>query len=299
MKANLLALDSSGEFEKFCKALLNKEFPRFQAFSAPDEGMDGFDSDSNTVFQMYFPERQPRKDKIEKDIAKARLIPGLKHWVLLIPKDPTPTFRRSILEQAQIRSCAFDIDIWGQTKIHELLARHPEVRNEYFSSELRDALRKLAKGKAPRQGDAALGTEITAEQATELKEWILKLADENSKRKRRKGSIVAEYSEFNARFNISSFGLLPATQFLTARKYLETKFYARRQGETRISQRNRFVSIIKTIQRALRIPDHEYRQTLYGLTGKSSTTDMSIEEVEKVAREFRSRQGRVSVRNLK
>ncbi len=71
MAVNLMLLDEKG-FEEMCQALLGEEYPRFQAFSAPDLGMDGYDSDSRTVFQAYFPEREPRKDKILTDIEKAK-----------------------------------------------------------------------------------------------------------------------------------------------------------------------------------------------------------------------------------
>ena len=93
MRVNLLALDSEKKFEEFCQSLLKDEFPRFQAFSAPDMGMDGYESESETIFQVYFPEQAPRRDKICNDLDKAKGNSwGCKRWVLLLPKNPTPHF---------------------------------------------------------------------------------------------------------------------------------------------------------------------------------------------------------------
>jgi hypothetical protein len=88
---NLLELRDGGRFESFCKSLLREEYPRFQAYSAPDAGMDGYDVQTETVFQFYYPEGAPRKDKIASDIRKV-LASGasFKHWILILPKDPTP-----------------------------------------------------------------------------------------------------------------------------------------------------------------------------------------------------------------
>jgi len=91
---DLLELKTGERFENFCKALMTEYCGRFQAFSAPDSGVDGYDEDTGTVFQFYFPERAPRKDKIVRDIQKILSSQSRPNaWVLLIPKDPSPVQR--------------------------------------------------------------------------------------------------------------------------------------------------------------------------------------------------------------
>ena len=154
---NLLLLESERRFEEFCQALLREEFPRFQAFSPPDAGMDGYESDLQTIFQAYFPEGAPRRDKIRADLEKARQHrERCKRWVLLLPKNPTLALLRW-LEKNEQPSCAFKIEVWGKTEISARLRKHPDVKEQFFPSEWRKELRRIAKGKGPCEGDAAPG----------------------------------------------------------------------------------------------------------------------------------------------
>jgi hypothetical protein len=129
MRDNLLSLCRE-EFEKLCQALLREEYPKLQPFSAPDKGMDAYDPDSHTIFQVYFPERNPRTDKVAADLKKADKGPRpCEHWVLLLPKDPTPSFMDWI-ENKQKPHHPFGIAVWGSTEIHRLLRNHPTVRKD-------------------------------------------------------------------------------------------------------------------------------------------------------------------------
>lgn len=161
MRPNLLMLDEKS-FEELCQALLHEEFPRFQAFSAPDLGMDGYDPDSGTLFQCYFPEREPRKDKVAADLEKAKRQPcTCKRWVLLLPKNPTALFDRWLRTDQQA-CCSFPLEVWGKTEILRVLRKHPKVKAEYFPSDMEKLVKEIARGKVPRAGDAASGQEISA-----------------------------------------------------------------------------------------------------------------------------------------
>jgi hypothetical protein len=189
---NLLELKTGERFENFCKALLTEHCARFQAFSAPDSGVDGYHEGTETVFQFYFPERAPRKDKILRDIQKilsSKFRP--KAWVLVIPKDPSPAQKSWIetgLKDSLIRG-----DIWGVTKIDQLLRTYPRVREEFFPTEIRRELRRLAKGKKPCPGDADGLQAISSDESEELRQLLAGLAEESAARKRRK-PVPADYS---------------------------------------------------------------------------------------------------------
>lgn len=294
MRVNLLVFESEKNFEEFCQALLKEELSHFQAFSAPDLGMDGYDQDSETIFQAYFPERAPRQDKIRNDLekAKANSCP-CKRWVLLLPKNATPPLLRWIYRDQQ-PLFPFTLEVWGRTEILALLRKHPKVREAYFPTELRVELQRLAKGKRPGARDAGPGEEVSPDQAAELKTIILRLAEQEAARKRRKprsSDFGREYGEFKSHFMLSSYDRLPSAVYLEARRYLESKLYARRGGETRAQERNRLVAGIHAIQKKLQMSDVRYRQTLVETAGRASSREMDIDEPKRVFQRFKYFQG--------
>ena len=293
MAINLQRLEYPQRFEEFCKDLLAAEIPGFQSYSGADEGIDGYHHDSQTIFQFYFPERAPERRKVKQDLDKAHRHPwGCKTWILLLPKDPSIKFERW-LQKEQQKLYDFKILLWGRTPILKLLRKHLRVKESYFPSEVKQALRKLAKGKRPRSGDAAPGLEVTSEQREELREWIKALAEQEAKKKRRKPRdeyYRREYNEFNAKFEISEFSKFPGSKFGEARKHLEEKFYARRGRETKRARSQRRRDGIHAIKTKLRMTNTEYKQHLLQITGKDSTKEMSVQEMEKVFREFRRMQ---------
>lgn len=302
MRRNLITLGGE-RFEELCQALLQLEIPRFQAFSPPDGGMDGYDSDTKTIYQVYFPEREPRRDKIAGDLAKAMKTLGeggmCDCWILLIPKNPTRPFTQWF-ERLQ-PEYPFKLEVWGKTKIEALLTKHKPIRDTFFPTELRDEIRRWKKGKWPKPGDAEPAREISAEQREELRGWINKLAEQEAKKKRRglrRTDFENEYGELLARFKVSSYDLLPSDKFLDARRYLNEKYYARRQGQTQIRERFQKAGGIHAIQKDLHMGDKKYRALLRQLTGKTSTEDMDIKELRKVFKYFRERQDAAQVSRL-
>lgn len=291
---NLLELREGMRFESFCKALLAEEFPRFQPFSPPDGGVDGYDDESETVFQFYLPEGTPRKDKIVGDIDKALNSGGrFKRWILLLPKDPTPAqlgWVKTALSSTEIQGL-----IWGKTKIEALLRQHPAVRASFFPTEVRRAVQRMAKGKRPCAGDAEDWQAIDAEQREELRGLINDLVEEEARRKRRKPA-SADYSrafgEFNSYFKLSSLDRLKRNLVGEARRYLETKLYARRQGDSKAIQRKRRMDGIHGIKQALGLSDAAYRRELMAVTGASSLRELSSEQMENVFQHFRTMQRR-------
>lgn len=291
MKVKLLTLGSPETFEKFCRLLLAAEFSRFQPFSAPDRGLDGYDSDSNTIFQFYFPEGHPRRDKILKDLKKIEPR-TCANWNLLLPKDPTPHLIEWIHKTQ--KGLTFKIEVWGETRLLQLLLKHKDVQEQFFPTELHRELKRLAKGKKPKSGDADSGAEVRPELAAELRQLMGSIAEENASRRKRRAQgadYSREYAEFNAHFELSSYERLPMGRFIEARRYLEQKRYARRQGESASRERRRCVAGIKAIQKELRIKDQEYRRILLEIGGGASTSDLDLASLRKVFHHFRHRQG--------
>ena len=293
MHINLLRLETESRFEEFCQALLREEYDHLVSLSAPDRGMDAYDPDHRTIFQAYFPERSPRKDKIQGDLEKAaREAWTCDQWVLLLPKDPTPALRDWLTAQQPRHS--FRLTIWGKTEILRLLARHRSVREAYFPTELGTELRRLAKGKRPRAGDALPGAAIAPEHREELREWINELAEAAAERKHRKPQgydFQREWGELDAHFDISGIDRLPEKKYAEAREYLQQKFYARRTGEPQRATRYRLVGGIKALQKKLNLDDATYRAILQELTGKTSTTQMDNKELTVVRKHLQGIEG--------
>jgi hypothetical protein len=289
---NLLELREGMRFESFCKALLREKFPRFQGFSPPDGGIDGYDDESETVFQFYFPEGAPRKDKVIADIQKVLNSGGrFKAWVLILPKDPSPA--QSAWVDTAFSGTPIRREIWGKTQIEKLLRDFPAVRDEFFPTEVRRTIKRLAKGKKPCTGDAEEWQAINAEECEGLRELVESLAEEGAKRKRRKvlGSDYSrEYGEFNSHFKLSAYDRLNRSLMGDARRYLEQKLYARRQGESKSGQRKRRIDGIHGIKQALRIDDAEYRRELLAITGSDSLRELNLEQLEMVFQRLKTRQ---------
>jgi hypothetical protein len=297
---NLLKLENGERFEIFCKALLTEHCTRFQAFSAPDSGVDGYDEDTETVFQFYFPERAPLKNKILRDIQKilsSQFRP--KAWILVIPKDPSPA-QKSWVETG-LKDSFICGEIWGATKIDQMLRAYPRVREEFFPTEIRKELRRLAKGEKPRPGDADGLQVISGDESEELRQLIIGLAEESAARKRRKpqpADYSREYSEFKSHFELSSYDRLNKAKMGTARRYLQQKLLARRNGETARQTRQRYLDGIHAIANKLHLSKPEYRSELNTITGCASLNDMDMDQLALVFKEFRKRQGLLESQSL-
>ena len=77
-------------FHELCRDLMSAEYPRFQSYdgSGGDEGIDGYDPESETLFQFHYPRRGLRKDKLMKYLEQAKRHP-IRRWVLVTSQDPT------------------------------------------------------------------------------------------------------------------------------------------------------------------------------------------------------------------
>lgn len=120
-------------FHELCRDLLTEEFPRLQTYegSGGDEGIDGYDCDSGTVFQFHMPKLSIRKDKLVKYLESARKHP-MRRWALVTTKDLTVSVSRW-LEGAK-PNYNFKIEVWGPARVNALLNKHPKVAERYSNA---------------------------------------------------------------------------------------------------------------------------------------------------------------------
>jgi hypothetical protein len=90
---------------------------------------------------------------------------------------------------------------------------------------------------------------------------------------------------------VSSYDRIPSAKFLEARRYIEKKHYGRRRSDRQEMERHRYISGIKAIQNKLKMGDKQYRNILVEITGKSSTTEMDIDEIAQAFKRFKGLQG--------
>ncbi len=218
---------------------------------------------------------------------------------MVIPKDPSPA--QKFWVETGLRDSLIRGDIWGSTKIDQLLRAYPKVREEFFPTEIRRELRRLAKGKKPCAGDADGLQAISSDESEELRQLIVGLAEETAARKRRKpvpADYSKEYAEFKSYFKLSSYDRLNKEEMGTARRYLQQKLLARRNGETARQRRQRYLDGIHAIASKLRLSKPDYRNELHAITGCTSLSDMNIKQLDLVFRAFREKQTVLEAQSL-
>ena len=90
-------------FHELCRDLMSAEYPRFQSYdgSGGDEGIDGYDPESETLFQFHYPRRGLRKDKLMKYLEAGEKTP---HSALGSCHEPRPnSWSQSVARLYKIR----------------------------------------------------------------------------------------------------------------------------------------------------------------------------------------------------
>jgi hypothetical protein len=119
-------------FHELCRDLMSAENPRFQSFdgSGGDEGIDGYEPESGTLFQFHFPKRGLRKDKLAKYLEQAKRHP-IRRWVLVTSQDPTVHVNRWL--DSVKREYKFEIQVWGPATVYRLIGKHRDIATRYFA----------------------------------------------------------------------------------------------------------------------------------------------------------------------
>ena len=141
------------EFQRFCSMLLSAEFPEFQSIddSGGDLGIDGYIADDK-IFQCYCPEKPQKitdkdfKDKIDDSIEKAVKTIRTRKLNIQTFVFVTPNNLRSdviIHLEKQSKENSLKGISYAETKLAELLAKHPHVQTQFPLFVLPDIAAKL------------------------------------------------------------------------------------------------------------------------------------------------------------
>jgi hypothetical protein len=83
-----------------------------------------------------------------------------------------------------------------------------------------------------------------------------------------------------------------------ARRYLQQKLLARRNGETSRQTRQRYLDGIHAIANKLHLSKPEYRRELNAIARCASLNDMNMDQLALVFKEFRKRQDVLEAQSL-
>lgn len=131
------------DFQELCSELVLREYPEAKPVEGigGDAGLDIYEgispSKPKVIWQaklFYNPLRQAQKRQIFDSFKKVVDLPGLKKWILCLPRNLNPheqEWLQSLRTPAKGVSPVF-IDWWGETKLRELLLRHPDIAMEFF-----------------------------------------------------------------------------------------------------------------------------------------------------------------------
>jgi hypothetical protein len=130
--ADLDLLKYPQRFHELCRDLLSAEYPRFQSFdgSGGDEGMDGYEPESGTLFQFHYPKRGLRRDKLAKYLEQAKRH-RIRRWVLVTSQDLTVRLSRWL--DSMKPECNFEIEVWGPATVYRLIEKNRAIATMYFA----------------------------------------------------------------------------------------------------------------------------------------------------------------------
>ena len=117
---------------------------------------DGFRLVGDTIYQAYGPERRESgrvKSKIDDSLKKAldlrsSKFPKLVRLVFLTPFDLTIEQHHYLQREGAAGS--LKVESWGESRLLSVLAKHPEVKNEFSEMLLPDIVNELRRLRQPR-----------------------------------------------------------------------------------------------------------------------------------------------------
>lgn len=136
-------------FQEMCSQLVLREHPETKPVEGAggDGGVDLYIGKSPTVFQTVWqakffldPLKASQKRQIVASFDKVKDKPGLNRWILCLPRNLNPAEQRWFydLSRSKSRSNAkayfLVADWWGESKLRELLMKHPDIALEFFPS---------------------------------------------------------------------------------------------------------------------------------------------------------------------
>lgn len=127
------------EFERLATLLLTQDKPKVRTIegSGGDGGIDayiGLLDEMQVIYQMKnYPDllSNSQKNKIENSLKTAIKNHQISKWILVIPKDPTPS-ERSWFEKLRIKY-GIELTWFGNNELTDLLYKYPHIRDQYFN----------------------------------------------------------------------------------------------------------------------------------------------------------------------
>lgn len=296
------------KFAALCHALLFEEHGisyKPVAGDGGDSGIDGFVNDYEIIYQFKFFKSRPRPASFVNDINKVAVQPNLKQWVLILPEDPTLRLHQLIAEEKATRS--FNVEALGKTWILSKLDKHVHIKERFFPEiakevsvqkvislgafaankheKLMEELKREVRSKKPVRISVEKPTDsMTSEHIRLIKDEIKKI-DKATSGKYSFGKICTNLKN---KYRVDNWLLIKDEHSPEIMDWLRRYYFGTRQenykspGQTR----NQLIGIIKSQQKMLKLTDKVYREYLFKLTGKSSSTKMEIQELEKVKQYF-------------
>jgi hypothetical protein len=291
------------KFAALCHAVLFEEHGigyKPVAGEGGDSGIDGFVNDYEVVYQFKFFKARPRPSSFLKDIDKVAHILNLKSWVLLIPEDPTQRLYQMIAKEKATRS--FNVETWGKTWILAKLNKYRHIKERFFPEiakeesvqkvihlnefragkheELLKEIKREVRSRKPIRISAERPLDsLTPEHIRLIKDEI-KRVEKTSDGKESFGKIC---SNLKNKYGVDNWYWIDNKYFPEIMDWLRKYYYATR-GECKAPGKIRIelIGVIKAQQKRLKLNDKKYRELLFQITGKTSSTHMEIHELKHV-----------------
>lgn len=309
MNANEINLQTLTDetFADLCHALLFAERGTCYkpvAGQGGDSGIDGFIEGYSVIYQFKYYKTRSRPATFLKDIDKVSHLPGLKQWILLIPDDPIPKLYQLIAKEKAIRS--FGIDVFGKTWILSLLDKHKDIREQFFpqiakettvrrvihlneynaqrQEKMLNEIKEEIKSKKPIKVSAERPlNSLTPEHIRDILDAIKRIKKGSNK----KYSYSVVLKQLKNKYNVSNWHFIKDHNYGEIMAFLNRYYHGVKESCISPSQaRKNLQGVIKSQQKRLGLNDREYRNVLFKIAGKTSTTQMDIDELVRVKDEF-------------
>lgn len=309
MNANEINLQTLTDktFADLCHALLSAVHGtcyKAVAGEGGDSGIDGFIEGHSIIYQFKYYKARPRPVTFLKDIDKVAHLSGLKQWILLIPDDPTPKLYQLIAKEKAIRS--FGIDVLGKTWILSILDKHKKIRERFFPQIAKETTVKkvlhLNKYNAQRQEKMLneIKEEIKSKKPIKVSaerpmnsltsEHMRNILDEIKRIEKvsnGKYSYSAVMKQLKNKYTVSNWQFIKDHNYGEIMTWLDRYYHGVKESYiSPLQARKTLQGVIKSQQKRLGLNDREYRNILFKIAGKTSTTQMDIDELVRVKDEF-------------
>ena len=295
------------KFAGLCHALLFEEHGisyKPVAGEGGDSGIDGFVNDYEIIYQFKFFKARPRPSSFVSDINKVAAQPNIKQWILILPEDPTQRLHQLIAKEKATRS--FNVEAFGKTWILSKLNKHAHIKERFFPEIAKEAsvqkvislnefaakkhektlneIKREVKSKKPIRVSVERPLDsLTPEHIRVIKDEIEKV----EKATNGKHSFGKLCSSLKNKYSVDNWYLIQDSHFSEIMDWLRKYYFGTRNKYISPGKlRTQLIGIIKSQQKALNLNDKEYREWLFKITGKSSSTLMEIGELEIVKHNF-------------